>query len=221
MEMLLQHSNEAVHITDKLLTNYFFVGLIHMVFPNAKFIHTLRDPVDTCLSCYSKHFKDDMPHTYDLGELGRYYLKYRELMEHWHKVLPEGTITDVSYESLVSDLDPEARRLIDFIGLEWNDACLTPHESQRPVKTASSSQIRRPLYQAAVKRSDKYKKHLKPLIDVLNGPVPAAAAEVPAKTAAKSKPAAKKAATGKTAGKTAAKKTAAKKAPAKKPAKKS
>lgn len=213
MEMLLQHSSEAVHITDKLLTNYFFVGLVHMVFPNAKFIHTLRDPVDTCLSCYSKHFKDDMPHTYDQGELGRYYLKYRELMEHWHKVLPEGKIVDVSYEKLVSDLEPEARRLIAFTGLEWNDACLTPHESQRPVKTASSSQIRRPLYQAAVKRSDKYRKHLKPLIEVLNGPVPAAA------SAAKAPPA-KKATSGKAAAKPAAKKggaakTAAKKAPAK------
>lgn len=227
MEMLLQHSDEAVHITDKLLTNYFFVGLIHMVFPNAKFIHTLRDPVDTCLSCYSKHFKDDMPHTYDLGELGRYYLKYRELMEHWHKVLPAGTITDVTYESLVNELEPEARRLIAFCGLEWDDACLAPHESKRPVKTASSSQIRRPLYQASVKRSDKYKKHLTPLIEALNGPAPVAGGKAAGGEAAAKAPA-KKASTNKTAptnkttkkpaaarkssgGKTAAKETSARK----------
>ncbi|MEX0922565.1 MAG: tetratricopeptide repeat protein [Rhodovibrionaceae bacterium] len=216
MEMLTQHSSETRHITDKLLTNYFFVGLIHMIFPNAKFIHTLRDPADTCLSCYSKHFKDDMPHTYDLGELGRYYLKYRELMEHWHRVLPAGTLTDVTYESVVNDLEPEARRLVDFCGLDWNDACLAPHESKRPVKTASSSQIRRPLYQAAVKRSDKYKKHLGPLLDVLKGPVPAAAAPQAAAKAA-AKPAAKKPAAKKPAAEKApaSKAPAAKKAPAK------
>ena len=236
LEMLGQHSQQAKHITDKLLTNYFFVGLIHMIFPNAKFIHTLRDPVDTCLSCFSKHFKDDMPHTYDQGELARYYLKYRELMEHWHKVLPEGTITDVTYETVVDDIDNEARRLVDFCGLPWNDACLAPHESKRPVKTASSSQIRRPVYQVAVKRSDKYKQHLKPLVAALNGPIPYAEtaagkpqAKAPAKGgSAKTGSAAKKPAAKKTAAKApateskaqpakkpAAKKPAAKKAPAK------
>ncbi len=220
LEMLGQYSKDAARVTDKLLTNYFFVGLIHLIFPNAKFVHTLRDPIDTCLSCYSKHFKDDMPHTYDLGELGRYYLKYRELMEHWHKVLPAGTMIDVSYETVVNDLEGEARRLVAFNGLAWNDACLAPHESKRPVKTASSSQIRRPLYQAAVKRSDKYKKHLKPLIEVLNGPVPVTAAAAPAASQAKpaaKKPAAKKAAA---AQKPAAKteKAKAAKAPAKAPA---
>ena len=108
-------------ITDKLLTNYFFLGLINLLFPKAKVIHTQRDPVDTCLSGFTKLFKDDMPHSYDLGELGRYYGKYRELMEHWEKVLPEGFLTTVVYEDVVADTEKEAKRLIEFLGLPWND----------------------------------------------------------------------------------------------------
>ena len=103
------------------MTNYFFLGLINLLFPKAKVIHTRRDPVDTCLSGFTKLFKDDMPHSYDLGELGRYYGKYRELMEHWEKVLPEGFMTTVDYEDVVADTEKEAKRLIKFLGLPWND----------------------------------------------------------------------------------------------------
>ena len=91
-------AGSAERITDKLLTNFFFVGMLHVLFPNAKFIHTQRNPVDTCLSCYSKMFKDDMPHSYDFGELGRYYRKYAELMEHWERVLPPGVMMTIVYE---------------------------------------------------------------------------------------------------------------------------
>ena len=96
--LIAKGAGDAKRITDKLLTNYFFLGLINLLFPNAKVIHTQRDPVDTCLSGFTKLFKDDMPHSYDLGELGRYYGKYRELMEHWEKVLPEGLPDTVIYE---------------------------------------------------------------------------------------------------------------------------
>ena len=101
-------AGDAKRITDKLLTNYFFLGLINLLFPKAKVIHTQRDPVDTCLSGFTKLFKDDMPHSYELGELGRYYGKYRELMEHWEKVLPEGVMTTVVYEDVVADTEKEA-----------------------------------------------------------------------------------------------------------------
>ena len=111
-------AGDAKRITDKLLTNYFFVGLIHLLFPKAKFIHTARDPVDTCLSGFTKLFKDDMPHSYDLGELGRYYRKYRELMAHWEKVLPKGTIKTVVYEDVVANTEKEAKALIEFLGLD-------------------------------------------------------------------------------------------------------
>jgi len=162
-------AGDAKRITDKLLTNYFFVGLIHLLYPKAKFIHTARDPVDTCLSGFTKLFKDDMPHSYDLGELGRYYRKYQDLMKHWEKVLPKGTIKTVVYENVVADTEKEARALIEYLGLEWNDKCLEFHKSDRPVKTASVAQVRKPIYKTAVKRWKKYGDGLKPLADAIEG----------------------------------------------------
>ncbi|MFL6722726.1 MAG: sulfotransferase, partial [Sphingomicrobium sp.] len=164
-------AGDARRITDKLLTNYFFVGLIHLLYPKAKFIHTLRDPVDTCLSGFTKLFKDDMPHSYDLGELGRYYRKYQELMAHWEKVLPKGTIKTVVYENVVSNTEKEAKELIAFLGLKWNDKCLEFHKSDRPVKTASVAQVRKPIYKTAVKRWKKYGAGLKPLADAIEGKI--------------------------------------------------
>ena len=158
----------ARRITDKLLTNYFFLGLINLAFPNAKVIHTFRNPVDTCLSGFTKLFKDDMPHTYDLAELGRYHVKYQELMEHWQNVLPEGFMTTVVYEDVVADTEKEAKRLIEFLGLAWNEKCVEFHKSDRPVKTASVAQIRSPIYKTSVQRWKKYGAGLQPLIDALH-----------------------------------------------------
>jgi tetratricopeptide (TPR) repeat protein len=162
-------AGDAKRITDKLLTNYFFVGFIHLLYPKAKFIHTARDPVDTCLSGFTKLFKDDMPHSYDLSELGRYYRKYREVMEHWEKVLPKGTLKTVVYEDVVANTEKEAKALIEFIGLEWDEKCLEFHKSDRPVKTASVAQVRKPIYKTAVKRWKKYGAGLKPLADAIEG----------------------------------------------------
>jgi hypothetical protein len=162
-------AGDAKRITDKLLTNYFFVGLIHLLYPKAKFIHTARDPVDTCLSGFTKLFKDDMPHSYDLSELGRYYRKYRELMAYWEKVLPKGTIHTVVYEDVVTNTEKEAKALIEFLGLDWNGKCLEFHKSDRPVKTASVAQVRKPIYKTAVKRWKKYGAGLKPLADAIEG----------------------------------------------------
>jgi tetratricopeptide (TPR) repeat protein len=162
-------ASDAKRITDKLLTNYFFIGLIHLLYPKAKFIHTARDPVDTCLSGFTKLFKDDMPHSYNLTELGRYYRKYRELMAHWDKVLPKGTIHTVVYEDVIADTEKEAKALIAFLGLDWNDKCLEFHKSDRPVKTASVAQVRKPIYKTAVKRWKKYGDGLKPLADAIAG----------------------------------------------------
>lgn len=166
---LAQGAGDAKRITDKLLTNYFFLGLINLLFPKAKVIHTRRDPVDTCLSGFTKLFKDDMPHSYDLGELGRYYGKYRELMEHWEKVLPEGFLTTVVYEDVVADTEKEAKRLIEFLGLPWDDKCVDFHKSDRPVKTASVAQVRKPIYKTSVQRWKKYGDGLQPLVDAIGG----------------------------------------------------
>ena len=167
LKALTTGAGKAPRITDKLLTNYFFVGLIHLLFPNAKIINTMRDPVDTCLSAFTKLFKDDMPHSYDMGELGRYYGQYAKLMEHWTKVLPKGVMTTIAYEDMVANTEVEAKRLIEFLGLEWDAKCLDFHNSDRPVKTASVAQVRKPIYSSAVKRHKKYGTGLKPLADAI------------------------------------------------------
>ena len=180
-EALSATAGGAKRITDKLLTNYYFVGLIHLLFPTAKVIHTSRDPVDTCLSGFTKLFKDDMPHSYDLTELGRYYGKYRELMEHWEKVLPAGTLITVQYEDVVADTEKEARRLIEFLGLPWNEKCVDFHKSDRPVKTASVAQVRKPIYSTSVRRWHKYGNGLQPLVEAIGGKGEKAALKAKAK----------------------------------------
>jgi tetratricopeptide (TPR) repeat protein len=167
-------SGNAARVTDKLLSNYYFAGMLHLMFPNARFIHTKRHPVDTCLSAYTKLFKDDMPHSYDFGELGRYYRRYEDLMNHWDEVLPPGTIKTVIYEDVVGDLEKMAREIVAFVGLPWNDACLSFHESTRPVKTASVVQIRKQVYSSSVERWRRYGDDLKPLFEALGLEMPSA-----------------------------------------------
>jgi hypothetical protein len=203
LKQTLPAAGSAKKITDKLLTNYFFVGLINLIFPNAKFVHTVRNPVDTSLSAFTKLFKDDMPHSYDFGELGRYHLQYQALMEHWRKVLPPGTMLDVNYEDVVADTEGKARELIDFVGLEWDPACVEFHRSKRPVKTASVAQVRKPIYTGSVERWRKYGPGLQPLIDAL-GYKPA---DVSSKEKGDAKTASKPAAKAAVASKSAAVKT--------------
>ena len=167
LSKLQNYSTEALKVTDKLLTNYYFVGMLHTAFPNAKFIHSKRNPVDTCLSAFTKLFKDDMPHSYDFGELGRYYKKYEELMAHWEQMLPPGVIKTVVYENVVDDLEASARELVEFVGLPWDPACLSFHESRRPVKTASVVQVRQPVYRSSVEKWRSYGSRLQPLVDAL------------------------------------------------------
>jgi len=169
LKLLTKSSGDAKRVTDKLLSNYFFVGLLHLMLPNAKIINTQRDPVDTCLSGFTKLFKDDMPHSYDLGELGRYYGKYKELMDHWHEVLPKGVLKTVQYEDVVADTEKEAKALIEFLGLPWDPKCVDFHKSDRPVKTASVAQVRKPIYKTSVKRWKKYGDGLQPLVDAIEG----------------------------------------------------
>ncbi len=167
LKRMSTHAGDAARITDKLLTNYFFVGLIHSVFPNARIINTQRNPIDNCLSAFTKLFKDDMPHSYDLGELGRYYRKYDGLMAHWREVIPADRLKLVQYENVVHDTEGFARDLLAFLDLPWDDACLNFHKSNRPVKTASVAQIRKPIYTESIERWRKYGSKLRPLIDAL------------------------------------------------------
>jgi tetratricopeptide (TPR) repeat protein len=159
----------AERIVDKLPRNFIYVGLIHLALPHARFIHVRRDPLDTCFSCFSLLFTGPQSFAYDLGELGRYYRGYAALMEHWRGVLPQGVMVEVQYEALVADLEGHARALIAHCGLPWEDACLAFHENKREVKTASSVQVRQPVYQTSVGRWRPYEAFLQPLITALNG----------------------------------------------------
>ena len=154
-------------LVDKTLRNFLFVGLIHLVFPNARILHIRRDPLDTCLSCFSTAFEGDFPYAYDLGELGRYYRAYEALTQHWHRVLPEGVLLEIDYERLVDDFEPQVRRVLAHCGLEWHDACRSFHQAHRAVRTASAVQVRQPLYRSAIGRAEPYRPLLKPFTDAL------------------------------------------------------
>jgi hypothetical protein len=160
---------EAARISDKMLSNFVYVGLMHLALPNARIIHVRRDPVDTCLSCFAKLFAGPLPFTYDLGELGRYYHAYASLMDHWRRVLPSGVMLEVQYEDVVGDLEAAARRIVAHCGLEWDAACLAFHRHRRPVRTASLTQVRRPIYRASLGRGQSYGEFLAPLLAALQG----------------------------------------------------
>ena len=169
---LQRRAPDARRITDKMPANFLAVGLIHLMLPNAKIIHVNRNPVDTCLSCFTQLFKDGQEFTYDLAELGRYYVDYARLMEHWRKVLPDGAFLDVRYEDIVADQEAQSRRLIEYCGLEWDDACLDFHQSKRAVRTASMARVRQPIYKSSVERWRPYEKFLGPLFDALGDLAP-------------------------------------------------
>ena len=169
---LKQHAPTAQKITDKMPANFYAVGLIHLMLPNAKIIHVNRNPVDTCLSCFTRLFNRKQEHTYDLDELGRYYVGYAQLMEHWRKVLPAGAFLDIRYEDMIADQEGQARKLIEYCGLEWNDTCLDFHKTKRSVRTASLTQVRQPIYNSSVERWRHYEKFLGPLLDALGDLVP-------------------------------------------------
>jgi len=153
----------AARIVDKMPANFLFAGLIHLALPDATIIHAIRDPVDTCVSCFAVHFTKGQFHTYDLAELGRYYRHYQELMAHWRRVLPPGRIIDVRYAELVDDLEGVARRIIARCGLPWDSRCLDFHRNERPVRTASATQVRQPIYRSSVGRWHRYRNYLGPL----------------------------------------------------------
>jgi len=143
-----------------------YVGLLRLALPNAKIINARRHPLDSCFGSYKQLFASGQPFSYDLVELGEYYLQYVRVMEHWHQVSP-GYVLDVQYEQVVADLETEVRRLLDFCGLPFEEGCLRFHETDRAVKTASSEQVRRPIYTSSVNLWRNYEAKLGDLIEVL------------------------------------------------------
>lgn len=155
-------------ILDKMPGNYIYLGYIHTLFPNAHIIHSRRHPLDSTLSCYFQRFTatDPLDWSHNLTTLGKYYRLYSKMMAFWYQALP-GKILDVHYENMVIDLESQARRIIDFVGLEWEDSCLEFHQSKRTVHTASLWQVRQPIYTSSLAKWKPYAKHLRPLIEAL------------------------------------------------------
>ena len=156
------------HITDKMPHNFLNIGMISKLLPNAKIIHCKRNPVANCLSIYKAYFgaKNSHPYAYNLQELAHYHNLYEDLMAHWRKVLP-GRFYEISYEKLTSNQEEESRQLIEYCGLEWQDACLDFYKTDRKVKTASAFQVRQPMHNQSVGLWKRYGDALQPLLDDL------------------------------------------------------
>jgi hypothetical protein len=159
---LLDHSRTAARVTNKMPHNFEHIGFIALLFPKAKIIHCRREPLDSCLSIWMQSFNDAHNYSRDLYDLGRYYREYEKLMAHWKEVSPV-PILDVVYEEMVEDQEAVSRRIVEFIGLEWDPRCLEFYKVERPVMTASSWQVRQPLYKGSKARWRNYDKHLAPL----------------------------------------------------------
>ncbi len=157
----------APRFVDKMLYNYMYVGMIHLMLPEAVILHAVRDPVDTCLGAWRQNFATGNELTYDLADIGHAYVRYREVMAHWENVLP-GRVISVSHEALVTDPETQIPRLVtEACGLDWDPACLRFYETQRPVRTASVAQVRQPIFTTALQRWRRYEAHLGPLLDAL------------------------------------------------------
>jgi len=166
--MTMCAGGEVKRVTDKMPENYFYIGYIACLFPQAKIIHCKRNPLDACLSIYFQPFLAGHQYKFDLVNLGRWYLDYLRLMEHWSNLLGD-RIMHVDYDDTVNNLEATARRLIDYCGLEWNEKCLEFHKTSRNVRTASQWQVRQPIYKTSLNRWKRYDKHIGVLKEILAG----------------------------------------------------
>ncbi len=169
LKTIQQLSGQAVRCTDKLPHNFFHIGLIELLFPNAKIIHCSRNPFDTCLSIYFKKFNDNHRYARNLKEIALFYKNYQRLMQHWRDN-SRLEIYEAVYENLIIDPEKNIRELVQHIGLDWHDACLKHHESKRLIMTPSHDQASQPLYTRSLNRWKNYNLHLQPLIDILGEP---------------------------------------------------
>jgi len=159
--------DNVARITDKMPPNFLYIGLIKLILPNARIIHCRRDAMDTCFSCYKHYFTGGHRYTFNLEELGEYYKLYQGLMDHWHQVLP-GHILDIDYEALVEDQAGELKKILEFCGLPWDDHCMTFYESENTAITASSVQVKQPLYKSALGYWRHYENELAGLKKILS-----------------------------------------------------
>jgi len=166
LERTAKHRKSAAFFIDKNPNNFVFTGLLKLAMPNARIINARRHPLDSCLGSFKQLFASGQPFSYDMTELAEYYLQYQRLMDHWHNTLP-GFVLDVHYEDVVADLDGQVARILDYCGLPFEASCLRFHETDRAVKTASSEQVRQPIYSSSVNLWRNYEPHLGTLIEIL------------------------------------------------------
>ncbi|MEJ2565029.1 MAG: sulfotransferase, partial [Gammaproteobacteria bacterium] len=162
---------QAVRVTDKMPQNFMYLGMIALLFPMARVIHCVRDPLDTCLSCYFQKFTGEHPYAYDLASLGAYYRQYQRLMTHWEEIL-DIPIFEVRYEDMVGNPDKLGRAMVEFCGLKWDERCLEFYKGERLAATASFQQVRQPIYSSSIGRWQHYEEYLQPLRDALTGQQP-------------------------------------------------
>lgn len=167
----LHRHTDRPRFIDKMPNNFPSIGFLHLILPNAKIIDARRHPLDCTLSCYRQLFAKGQTFVYDLTDIGEYFLEYQRMMDHWHAVLP-GRVLTVQYEELVTDFHLQARRLLDHCGLPWEDACARFHETERPVRTASSEQVRQPIHERSMHFWRNYEAHLGELLEVLEPVLP-------------------------------------------------
>jgi tetratricopeptide (TPR) repeat protein len=168
LERLRTLGGSAVRVIDKMPDNVLHLGLITLLFPSARIIFSRRDARDNCLSCFFQWFTRANVFAYDLAHCGLRHLGIDRLTDYWLRTLPLRML-EVNYEEMVGDLEGQSRRLIDFLGLPWDPACLSFHQTERMVMTASVWQVRQPIYTRSVGRWWHFEKHLGPLMEVLNG----------------------------------------------------
>lgn len=161
---LARHSSDASRVVDKSNFNTDYLGIIHSLFPKARVIYVQRDPIDTCLSCYFQHFAIAAAFTMDLSDLAHYYREHHRLVQHWRTVLPPEAFLEVRYADLVADQEKWSRRIIEFLGLEWDPRCLEFHKTERAVLTASNWQVRQRIYSSSLGRWKNYEKFIGPLL---------------------------------------------------------
>ena len=166
LDSTMRYRSDKPYFIDKMPNNFSSVGFLHLILPNAKVINAQRHPLDSCLGCYKQLFFKGQSWTYDQYEIGQYYLQYQRVMEHWRKVLP-AKVLDVQYEQMVVDQEAQTRRILEHCGLPWEDQCLRFYETERAVNTASSEQVRQPIYTKSVNFWRNYESKLGELIEIL------------------------------------------------------
>ncbi len=162
MQTTKRMQGDAPHFVDKLPQNYLFIPLILKALPNAKVVHLTRNPMDACFASYKQLFADAYLHSYDQQEMARHHARYRNLMAVWRERFGD-RFFDISYENTASDIEPNARALLDYLGLPWQDACLNFHQQNRAVSTASAAQVREPAHTRSIGRWRKYEQQLAPM----------------------------------------------------------